>query len=125
MYAKVDWKDYFGKDAQPSIKEYIVNNRNTIYPWLYDTMKFSIEKKLEEVAILRFQDTKIYATIQSKDFTNFLEVILQYYVSVEEYEICAEIRDLIADMKVKELLATKPKRTRAKKQSVPKLIGVK
>jgi len=34
MYAKVDWKDYFGEDASESIKKYIFENRDTIFPHL-------------------------------------------------------------------------------------------
>ena len=67
MYVKVDWKDYFGKDASESIKDYISENKTTIFPWLYDTIQFAIDNELKEVAILRFQETKIYATIKSKD----------------------------------------------------------
>lgn len=122
MYAKVDWKNYFGEDASESIKKYISDNRETIFPWLYDTIKFSIKHELKEVAILRFQEDKLYATIQSKDFPLFCEKLIDYYVSTEEYEICAEVRDLIADLKVKELLAVKPKRKRAKKQTEPVLV---
>ena len=123
MYAKVDWKNYFGEDASESIKKYISDNKDTIFPWLYDTIKFSIKHELKEVAILRFQEDKLYATIQSKDFPLFCEKLIEYYVSTEEYEICAEIRDLIADLKVKELLAVKPKRKRAKKQTEPVLVA--
>jgi hypothetical protein len=122
MYVKVDWKNYFGEDASESIKKYISDNKETIFPWLYDTIKFSIKHELKEVAILRFQEDKLYATIQSKDFPLFCEKLIEYYVSTEEYEICAEIRDLIADLKVKELLAVKPKRKRAKKQTEPVLV---
>ena len=122
MYVKVDWKDYFGKDASESIKEYISQNKTTIFPWLYDTIQFAIDKELKEVAILRFQETKIYATIQSKDFPLFLEKLIEYYESTEEYETCAEIMNLIADIKVKELLVVKTKRKRVKKQTEPTLV---
>ena len=124
MYAKVDWKDYFGEGAVPKVKEYIENNKSTIFPWLYDTIKFSLEQDLKEVAILRFSDTKIFATLQSKDYAEFLGVLEKYFVSVEEYETCAEIRDLIIDLKVKELIASKPKRRRKSKQSEPELVKI-
>ena len=120
MYVKVDWKDYFGKDASESIKEYISQNKTTIFPWLYDTIQFAIDKELKEVAIIR---TKIYETIQSKDFPLFLEKLIEYYESTEEYETCAEIMNLIADIKVKELLVVKSKRKRTKKQTEPTLVA--
>lgn len=122
MYAKVDWKDYFGDSASDTIKKYISDNRDTIFPHLYGTIKYSLEHKLDEVAILRFQETKIYATIKSKDYTLFLSELIRYFEKMEEYETCAEIRDLIADIKVKELLAVKPKGKRAKKQTEPTLV---
>jgi hypothetical protein len=53
----------------------------------------------------------------------FLEKLIEYYESTEEYETCAEIMNLIADMKVKELLIVKPKRKRTKKQTEPTLVA--
>lgn len=119
MYVKADWKDYFGDGASPKVKEYIEKNKTTIFPWVYDTILHSIQNGLEEVAIIRFTDTKIFATIQKKEYTQLLALIEKYFVSTEEYEKCAEVRDLIADIKVKELIAVKPKRRRKVKQSEP------
>jgi CRISPR/Cas system-associated protein Csm6 len=95
MYVKVDWRNYFDEAASPAVHNYINNNADTIYPWLFDVIKHAIDKKLEEVAIVKFIDSKMYATIKKEDYKELLQKILEHFISKEEYEICAEIRDLI------------------------------
>jgi hypothetical protein len=84
MYVKVDWRQYFDENTSPAVQSYITKNADSLYPWLYDIIKHAISKKLDEVAIIKFIDSK-----------ELLNKILNHYISKEEYEKCAEIRDLI------------------------------
>ena len=98
MYVKVDWRNYFDEAASPAVHNYINNNADTIYPWLFD-IKHAIEKKLEEVAIVKFIDSKMYATIKKEDYPDLLEKIMNHHIIKEEYEKCATIRDMIENLK--------------------------
>lgn len=95
MYVKVDWRQYFDENTSPAVQNYITKNADSLYPWLYDIIKHALDKKLEEVAIIKFIDSKMYATIKKEDYKELLNKILDHYISKEEYEKCAEIRDLI------------------------------
>lgn len=95
MYVKVDWRQYFDENTSPAVQSYITKNADSLYPWLYDIIKHAMDKKLEEVAIIKFIDSKMYATIKKEDYKELLNKILDHYISKEEYEKCAEIRDLI------------------------------
>lgn len=95
MYVKVDWRQYFDENTSPAVQSYITKNADSLYPWLYDIIKHAISKKLDEVAIIKFIDSKMYATIKKEDYKELLNKILNHYISKEEYEKCAEIRDLI------------------------------
>ena len=95
MYVKVDWRQYFDENTSPAVQNYINKNADSLYPWLYDIIKHAMDKKLEEVAIIKFIDSKMYATIKKEDYKELLNKILDHYISKEEYEKCAEIRDLI------------------------------
>lgn len=95
MYVRVDWRQYFDENTSPVVKNYITKNADSLYPWLYDIIKHAIDKKLEEVAIIKFIDSKMYATIKKEDYKELLQKVLDHYISKEEYEKCIEVRDLI------------------------------
>ena len=107
MYVKVDWRNYFDEDTSPAVRNYINSNADNLYPWLLDIVKHAIDKKLDEVAIIKFIDSKMYATIKREDYTELLEKIMNHYIQKEEYEICIVIRDTIEELK-------KPKKTKRK-----------
>ena len=87
MYVKVDWRNYFDEDTSPAVRNYINSNADNLYPWLLDIVKHAIDKKLDEVAIIKFIDSKMYATIKREDYTELLEKIMNHYIQKEEYEI--------------------------------------
>ena len=107
MYVKVDWRNYFDEDTSPAVRNYINSNADNLYPWLLDIVKHAIDKKLDEVAIIKFIDSKMYATIKREDYTELLEKIMNHYIQKEEYETCIVIRDTIEELK-------KPKKTKRK-----------
>lgn len=115
MYVKVDWRNYFDEKASPAVHNYISNNADTIYPWLYDVLKHAVSKNLEEVAIVRFIDSKMYATIKKKDYVDLLEKIMEHFINKEEYEMCASIRDMIAGLKNPKPIKEKRKYTKKSK----------
>lgn len=99
MYVKVDWRNYFDEKTSPAVHNYINNNADTIYPWLNDVIKHAVEKNLEEVAIVKFIDSKMYATIKKEDYADLLQKIMDHYISKEEYEKCIDVRDMIENLK--------------------------
>lgn len=99
MYVKVDWRNYFDEKTSPAVHNYIANNADRIYPWLYDVIKHAVENKLDEVAIVKFIDSKMYATIKRHDYIDLLQKIMNHHISKEEYEVCIGIRDMIEELK--------------------------
>ena len=112
MYAKTDWKKYFHEESSPAVKEYIETNADRIYPWILTIIKQAVDEKLDEVAIIKFTDTKMFATIQRNEYTDLLNKIMEHFIEKEEYEQCAQIRDLITTLSIS---PTKPKRKYTKR----------
>jgi uncharacterized Fe-S center protein len=100
MYAKTDWKKYFHEESSPAVKEYIETNADRIYPWILTIIKQAVDEKLDEVAIIKFTDTKMFATIQRNEYTDLLNKIMEHFIEKEEYEQCAHIRDLITILSI-------------------------
>ena len=95
MYAKTDWKNYFDDTASPAVKQYISQNGDKLYPWILDILTQAIKDNLEEVAIIKFTDSKVFATIPKSEYKDLLNRMLQYFVDKEDYEQCIPIRDAI------------------------------
>jgi hypothetical protein len=114
MYAKTDWKKYFHEESSPAVKEYLETNADRIYPWILTIIKQAVDENLDEVAIIKFTDTKMFATIQKNEYTDLLNKIMEYFIEKEEYEKCIEIRDLITILSIP---TPKPKRKYTKKKN--------
>jgi uncharacterized Fe-S center protein len=114
MYAKTDWKKYFHEESSPAVKEYLETNADRIYPWILTIIKQAVDENLDEVAIIKFTDTKMFATIQRNEYTDLLTKIMEHFIEKEEYEQCAQIRDLITTLSIPH---SKPKRKYTKRNT--------
>lgn len=112
MYAKTDWKKYFHEESSPAVKEYLETNAERIYPWILTILQQALDDNLDEVAIIKFTDTKMFATIQRSEYKDLLSKIMEYFVEKEKYEQCATIRDMIIQLKTP---IVKPKRKYTKR----------
>ena len=113
MYAKTNWRKYFDEDASPAVSNYISMNGDKLYPWILQILKGAIEENLEEVAIIKFTDSKMFATIDKSEYKDLLNKMMDYFVSKEQYEQCGAIRDLIVSIDNPPL--PKPKRKYTKR----------
>lgn len=95
MYAKTNWRKYFDEDASPAVKEYITENGDRLYPWILTILEQAIKDNIDEVALIKFTDSKMFATIPKNEYKDLLNKIMEFFIEKEEYEQCASIRDLI------------------------------
>ena len=117
MYAKTNWKKYFDENSSPAVKEYLTDNADRIYPWIFTILKQAIEENIDEVAIIKFTDTKMFATIKKEEYKELLQKIMDYFISKEDYEICIGIRDAINAIDNPPLPKPKRKYTKRKKET--------
>lgn len=118
MYAKTSWKKYFDEDASPAVKEYISQNGDRLYPWILDILLQAIKDNLDEVAIIKFTDSKVFATIKKDEYKLLLNKMMQFFIDKEDYEQCVQIRDAIT--LIDNPPPPKPKRKYTKRKKVNK-----
>jgi len=116
MYAKTNWRKYFDEDASPAVSQYIAMNGDKLYPWILQILKGAIEENLEEVAIIKFTDSKMFATIDKSEYKDLLNKMMDYFIQKEAYEQCGAIRDLIISIDNPPVL--KPKRKYTKRKNI-------
>jgi hypothetical protein len=114
MYAKTNWRKYFDEDASPAVQQYLSENGDKLYPWILQILQSAVEENLEEVAIIKFTDSKMFATIDKSEYKDLLNKIMEYFIEKEEYEQCVKIRDLIITIDNPPIPKTKRKYTKRK-----------
>ena len=114
MYAKTSWRKYFDENASPAVQQYLTDNGDKLYPWILQILQSAVEENLEEVAIIKFTDSKMFATIDKSEYKELLNKMMDYFIQKEEYEQCVSIRDLIVS--IDNPPAPKPKRKYTKRK---------
>lgn len=118
MYAKTSWRKYFDEGASPAVQQYLTENGDKLYPWILQILTQAVEDNLEEVAIIKFTDSKMFATIDKSEYKELLNKMMEYFIEKEEYLQCASIRDLIVSIDNPPLPKPKRKYTKRKKDIV-------
>lgn len=79
-------------------KEFISNsnNKDVIYSSLVEDIKDALIFGLNFITIYRYEKENIHHFLYQSNWINSLNKALEYYESVENYEDCIEIRDLIS-----------------------------
>jgi hypothetical protein len=75
--------------------EYVFNSYpDEIFSVCVHNIKFGLEKKLDVVPILIFEDIDFLVELEKMDFEECLENALSYFVHVENYEMCGITSDI-------------------------------
>ena len=72
----------------PGIKEAVIEE--TVY-----AIKYGIEKNKTTIPLFEVAHSDYYIDLAKKEWKPTLEHAIEYYIEKEEYDRCAEVRDLI------------------------------
>ncbi len=88
-----------------SISEWIAENKYVIYSELLRYAEKLIENDLDQVQALMVSNLSdnIVFILKKDDVTILFEKAMSYFLSIEEYEQCAKIRDLEYLLKTKKI----------------------
>lgn len=92
-------KDFYFSNEDDE-KEFLKNKKWLIHSLIIDAVKIAIEGDLENVVVFRIinpvSNFIMTSELKKKDWLESLGKSLSFYESVEEYEYCKEIKDLIS-----------------------------
>jgi len=84
-------------------KEFLKNNKWVIHSLIIDGVKKAYEEKLESITVFRIINTVsnfvMTSELKKDDWLDSLSKSMDYFESIEEYEKCKEIKDLIKNIK--------------------------
>ncbi len=80
--------DYSQINDIPEIKKIVIEE--TVY-----AIKHGIEKNKNSISLFEIYDTNYYIELSKTEWKSSLEKALEYFLENEEYDRCAEARDLL------------------------------
>jgi hypothetical protein len=91
-------KDFYFTNGDDE-KDFLKNKKWLIHSLIFDAVKKAYNENLETTIIFRIINTEsdfiMTSELKKEDWVNSLDKSMEYYLSIEEYEKCSEIKELI------------------------------
>jgi len=95
-------KDFYFDSEEDEI-EFLKKNKWVIHSLIIDGVKKAYEENLESVTVFRIINTVsgfvMSSELKKDDWLDSLNKSMDYFESIEEYEKCTEIKELIKNIK--------------------------
>jgi archaellum biogenesis protein FlaJ (TadC family) len=95
-------KDFYFSNEDDE-KDFLKNKKWLIHSLIIDGVKKSFEENLDSIVVFRIinpiSNFVMTSEIKREDWLDSLSKSMEYYESVEEYEKCTEIKELIKNIK--------------------------
>jgi archaellum biogenesis protein FlaJ (TadC family) len=95
-------KDFYFSNEDDE-KDFLKNKKWLIHSLIVDGVKKSFEENLDSIVVFRIinpiSNFVMTSEIKKEDWLDSLSKSMEYYESVEEYEKCNEIKELIKNIK--------------------------
>lgn len=95
-------KDFYFSNEDDE-KDFLKNKKWLIHSLVIDGVKKSFEENLDSIVVFRIinpiSNFVMTSEIKKEDWLDSLSKSMEYYESVEEYEKCNEIKELIKNIK--------------------------
>lgn len=95
-------KDFYFSNEDDE-KDFLKNKKWLIHSLIIDGVKKSFEENLDSIVVFRIinpiSNFVMTSEIKKEDWLDSLSKSMEYYESVEEYEKCNEIKELIKNIK--------------------------
>ena len=100
IYFRLNWRDYF-KTTSSQFKKLKKEAAIKVYQRLYKEIIFASNKKMKEHLIALDDSTRTVMAISNIDYEEVLTICQKFLEEKEDYESCAEIRDIIVKLQSK------------------------
>lgn len=95
-------KDFYFSNEEEE-RDFLKNQRWLIHSLIIEGVKKSIDEGLEDIVLFRIinpiSNFIMVSELKKDDWGESLKKSLEYFESVEEYEICADIKKLLKKIK--------------------------
>ena len=95
-------KDFYFSNEEDE-KDFLKNKKWLIHTLIIEGVKKSIKEGLDEIVLFRIinpiSNFIMVSELKKEDWSSSLNKSLEYFESIEEYEICSDIKKLLKTIK--------------------------
>jgi hypothetical protein len=77
-----------------TLDTFISENKTKLMEYILTAIDNAISKKQSTIEIFNFSDSEYIITLSSESFASNLDNIYHFYLSTEQYELCARIKHI-------------------------------
>lgn len=116
IYFRLNWRDYF-RVSEKHLKKIKKESLSDLYKTIYKEVRSAVSQSRAEQLIALDDSTRTVISVPKQDYKEILDECMKHLLQTEEYESCAEIRDL--------LIKIDKKQRKMKPKEAEKLILIK
>lgn len=94
IYTKIKWKDYMLPNNNPRIARFLRSKGNNVYKQIVEDIGDALTEKKQEILVIVHPNSVHLVSITKDEFDEILDYALEWFLTREDYEYCAMIRDL-------------------------------
>lgn len=98
VYNIIDWKRYLVKDDHPMSKYFLESFGIEVFKHAITSIKTSLQLGTTEFSLFTVKHHNIMSVVPQDDYEMLLNYAMIWLIEKEEYELCAEIRDLLVQL---------------------------
>lgn len=94
VFTKIKWKDYMLPNNNPRIARFLRSKGNNVYKQIVEDIDTALIEKHQEILMIVHPNSVHLVSITKNEFDEILDYALEWFLTREDYEYCAMIRDL-------------------------------
>jgi hypothetical protein len=97
-YSTLDWKRYLSIAYHPVANSFLEKHGIKVFKHAINSIKNSLKNNTDSITLFALKRSTIIIVVFKNDYVNLLNNAMEWLITKEEYEICAEIRDILIDI---------------------------
>lgn len=97
-YAILDWKRYLKRNEHPITESFLRSYGTDVYRHAISAIRQSLQNETDEITLFAIKSSMFMSVVTKPDYSEFLNSAMGWLIDCEEYEMCAEIKDILDSM---------------------------
>jgi uncharacterized protein (DUF1330 family) len=95
IHPNVDWRKYFNKYSESLTQYYDVFGTPFLVQIIEKLKRATNQRKPRPIILIKFRGTDIVSVLDTSEFLEFLNMLLDMCIHIEKYELCIDIKQII------------------------------
>jgi len=88
------------------MNEFIVKNKLVMTEKVASAVEYALDNDLNAIEVFKFKNSDFIITLHKPSFLENINHIYNYYIEIEQYELCPRIKSIQSKLKLMSILPT-------------------